>query len=75
MSDLDAALEMIKEADSIIGDPYAPYTVGSDHTKQETEIRCFGCFAVGYSKWPDWTIIIEHQKTCRWLAFRRLLDS
>jgi len=49
------------------------YAVVFDERQQIREWRCFGCYAVNYSKGPDWKFTFEHQPGCRYIAARTAL--
>jgi len=44
-----------------------------DERQQIREWRCFGCYAVSYSRAPDWKFAFEHQPGCRYIAARTAL--
>ena len=75
MTDLVAALEMIRAFEEWNEDPFAPYSASTDLTNQVTEHRCYGCKAVGESRWPEWKLQITHEPNCKWQAWRRVLDA
>jgi hypothetical protein len=75
MTDLDAALEMIHAFEEVNEDPFAPYRASTDLTRQVTEHRCWGCNAVGESRWPEWKLQITHKPDCKWQAWRRVLNA
>jgi hypothetical protein len=49
------------------------YEVVFDQRQQVREWRCFGCYAVSYSRGPDWKFRFEHQPGCRYIAARTAL--
>lgn len=68
-------LTMVRLHREIHGDPYRPWESMTDYKRQATEVKCFGCDAVGESRWPEWEQKIEHKPGCAWLAWKELLDG
>lgn len=67
--------KMIREYIAIHGDPFAPYETMTDFGRQETEHKCNGCGAIGLAKWPGWTLKIEHEPDCAWVAWTSALTN
>lgn len=62
-------VEMIRHHVRFHGDPFEPYEAMTDYGKQEVEWKCYGCKAVGLSKWPAWKLEMTHEPGCAWVAW------